>query len=83
MCMLNVIHLMFVYTGEMLLVCLNHVILIHSCCVVCCLQNLCSGTTAVVGMVTYLHLHMGWVGDSQSEEVSLHLHHNHINLKDR
>ena len=40
-------------------------ILIHSCCVVYCLQNLRSNTTAVVGMVTDLHLHMGWTGDSQ------------------
>ena len=33
--------------------------------VVCCMQNLRSGTTAVVGMVTNSHLHMGWTGDSQ------------------
>ena len=29
------------------------------------MQNLCSGTTAVVGMVIDSHLHMGWMGDSQ------------------
>ena len=29
------------------------------------MQNLRSGTTAVVGMVIDSHLHMGWTGDSQ------------------
>ena len=35
------------------------------CLLLCCVQNLRSGTTAVVGMVTDSHLHMGWTGDSQ------------------
>ena len=30
-----------------------------------CMQNLDTGTTAVVGMVTNSHLYMGWTGDSQ------------------
>ena len=34
-------------------------------CVVYCVQNLRSGTTAVVSMVTDSHLYMGWTGDSQ------------------
>ena len=33
--------------------------------VVYCVQNLCSGTTAVVGMVIDSHFHMEWTGDSQ------------------
>ena len=37
----------------------------YICHVVYCVQNLRSGTTAVVGMVTDSHLHMGWTGDSQ------------------
>ena len=41
--------------------------LIWTCtCVVChYLQNLRSGTTALVGMVTDVHLYIGWTGDSQ------------------
>jgi len=62
--MLNVIHLI-LCTAEMLVVCLNSIILINTCDIVYCLQNLRSGTTTVVGMVTDLHLHMGWMGDSQ------------------
>ena len=45
--------------------CLNSIILINTCGIVYCVQNLRSGTIAVVGMVTDLHLHMGWTGDSQ------------------
>ena len=41
----------------------------YTCCIVClllcCVQNLCSGTTIVVGIVTDSHLHMGWTGGSQ------------------
>ena len=45
--------------------CLNSIILKNTCGIVYCLQNLHSGTTAVVGMVTDLHLHMGWTGETQ------------------
>ena len=51
------------------------------------MQNLRSGSTAVVGMVTDSHLHMGWTGGSQivlvRRGIPIHLHHNHINLKER
>ena len=44
---------------------INIIYLNQYICVVCCLQNLRSGTTAVVGLVTDSHIHMGWTGDSQ------------------
>ena len=46
-------------------VCVLKISVIYIYCVVCYLQNLRSGTTAVVGMITDLHIHMGWTGDSQ------------------
>ena len=46
-------------------VCMLVYLLLQSFVLIICIQNLCSGTTAVVGMVADSHLHMGWTGDSQ------------------